>query len=132
MRAIPLLLTAAAMAGCATAPQSAQRSAEAQAELQQLLAGRVAGPAMTCLPSYRSGQMVVIDDNTLAFRDGSRVYVNNLRGACSGLGSGFYTLVTRSFGGGLCRGDIADVADPSTGMVYGSCVIGDFVPYART
>jgi hypothetical protein len=37
--------------------------------------------------------------------------------------------VTRSSGSGLCRGDIARVADVSTGMIVGSCAVGDFIPY---
>jgi hypothetical protein len=45
------------------------------------------------------------------------------------LGAGHYALVTRQFSGSLCRGDIATVADLSSGMTVGSCVMGDFVPY---
>jgi hypothetical protein len=118
-----------ALGGCMTQPPQASRSAEAQAEFQKLTAGKVAGPAITCLPSYRSNDMVPIDDGTVAFKNGRTVYVNHLIGECDGLRSGFYTLVTRSSGSGLCRGDIARVADVSTGMVVGSCAVGDFVPY---
>jgi len=75
---------------------------------------------------------VTIDNSTVAFKNGSTVYVNHLIGECSGLKSGWYTLVTRSSGPGMCRGDIADVADVRTGMVVGSCAIGDFTPYTRT
>ncbi len=75
--------------------------------------------------------MTPIDDSTVIFKDGSRVYVNHLIGECSLLRSGFYTLVTRSSGTGLCRGDIADVADVRAGTVVGSCAIGDWVPYTR-
>jgi hypothetical protein len=49
-------------------------------------------------------------------------------GSCSGLGSGHYALVTKQYGQ-LCRGDIGQVMDLSTGMHVGSCVMGDFVPY---
>ncbi|HEX7929915.1 MAG TPA: hypothetical protein VF470_03285 [Sphingomicrobium sp.] len=132
MRAIPLLLAAAALTGCVTQPPPATRSAEAEAEFQKLVAGKVAGNAISCLPSYRSGEMVPIDNSTVAFKNGSTVYVNHLIGECSGLKSGWYTLVTRSSGPGMCRGDIADVADVRTGMVVGSCAIGDFTPYTRT
>ena len=131
MRAIPLLLAVAALTGCMTQPPPATRSAEAQAEFQKLTAGKVAGRPMTCLPHSRAGNMVPIDNRTVVFKDGSRVYVNHLIGECSLLKSGFYTLVTRSSGTGLCRGDIADVADLSTGSVLGSCAIGDWVPYTR-
>ena len=129
MRAIPLLLAAAVLTGCMTQPAPATRSAEAEAEFQKLTAGKVAGQPITCLPSYKRNDMVTIDDGTVAFKNGKTVYVNKLIGECSGLDSGFYALVTNSSGPGLCRGDIARVADVRTGMLAGSCAIGDFVPY---
>jgi hypothetical protein len=131
MRAVSLLLLTAALAGCSTAPE-APRNARQEAHFQQLVAGKVAGAPTSCLPTYRArDNMVVVDDNTLVFRDGSRrVFVNNLTGGCSNLGSGFYALVTRQYGGlGMCRGDIAQVADVSNGFIVGSCTLGDFVPY---
>jgi len=133
MRGIALLLIGAALTSCAVAPQPG-RSARAESRFQELLAGKAAGPAVACLPTYRSQDMVVIDDQTVAFRDGSRrVWVTNLEHSCSNLGSGHYALVTKRFGGsGLCRGDIAEVADLSTGMTVGTCVFGDFTPYERT
>jgi hypothetical protein len=129
MRAIPLLLAAAVLTGCMTQPPPATRSAEAEAEFLKLTAGKVAGPPISCLPSYQRNDMVTIDDGTVAFRNGRTVYVNKLLGECSGLASGFYTLVTRTSGTGLCRGDIARVEDIRTGIMVGSCGIGDFVPY---
>ena len=133
MRSISLLLLTAALAGCATPPPPAARTAEAQAKLQQLIGGRAPGQAVGCLPSYSARDMRVIDDNTIAFRSGGDLYVNDLSaGGCTQLGSGFYTLVTRSSGGSLCSGDIAQVMDVSTGMTVGSCALGDFIPYRRT
>lgn len=124
---------AAALGACTTAPQPETRSAKAEAHLQKLLAGKVAGRPVSCLPSYSSHDMVVIDDNTLIFRDGNRrVYRNDLNGGgCSQIGSGHYALLTKSSGSGLCRGEIAQVVDVSNGITVGSCVIGDFVPYTR-
>lgn len=129
MRSIPLLLAAAVLTGCMTQPPPATRSAEAEAEFQKLIAGKVAGQPITCLPSYKRNEMVTIDDGTVAFKNGRTVYVNKLIGECSGLDSGFYALVTNSSGPGLCRGDIARVTDVRTGMTAGSCAMGDFVPY---
>jgi hypothetical protein len=129
MRAIPLLLSAAALAGCTTQPPPPTRTAEAQAKFAQLTAGKVPGRPITCLPSYSTNDMVTIDDATVAFKQGNRVYVNHLLGECDGLKGGFYTLVTRSGGSGMCRGDISHVTDVRTGMTVGSCAIGDFVPY---
>lgn len=133
MRGISLLLIGPALASCATAPPQPTRSARAQQQYDRLLAGKVAGAPISCLAPYRSGDMVTIDDNTIAFKDGSsRVYINHMRGGCSNLSGSSYALVTRSFGGsGLCRGDIAEVVDTLNHMTVGSCVFGDFVPYTR-
>ena len=94
-----------------------------------LPSGKNAGAPFTCLQHYHSDDMVRIDESTVAFKQGRRVYVNHLIGACSNLDSSFYALVTKSSGTGLCRGDIAYVQDVSTGTIVGSCAIGDFVPY---
>jgi hypothetical protein len=118
-----------ALAGCATQPPAPTRTAEAQAELNKLLAGKTAGRPLTCLQHYRADDMVRIDESTVAFKQGRQVYVNHLIGACSNLDNSFYALVTKSSGTGLCRGDIAYVQDVSTGTIVGSCGIGDFVPY---
>ena len=98
-------------------------------DLNKLIAGKSAGAPFTCLQHYRSDDMVKNDESTVAFKQGRRVYVNHLIGACSNLDSSFYALVTKSSGTGLCRGDIAYVQDVSNGTIVGSCAIGDFVPY---
>jgi hypothetical protein len=130
MRGIHAILAGLAVTGCMTQPPPATRSADAQAKFQRLTANKVPGRPITCLPSYRTNDMVRIDNSTVAFRQGRRVYVNHLLGECSGLRSDFYALVTRTSGPGLCRGDIARVQDLQTGAIVGSCAIGDFVPYA--
>ena len=130
MRSIPLLLAALVASACSNVPPVG-RTAEAQAHLDKLLAGRVAGQPASCLPPSRSNNMVTIDENTIVFDSGGTVYRNDLRGGgCNRLG-GSYALVTRSFGSRLCSGDIAEVADLSTGSTVGSCVLGDFVPYSK-
>lgn len=131
-RLAALTLAAAILAGCATyaADQPAYRSVKNDLEFRKALAGKVPGRPVDCLPSYRSSDMQVIDDNTILFRDGRTTYVQSPRGGCSPLGSGHYTLVTRSHGGmGLCRGDIARVVDLTAGFTVGSCAIESFVPF---
>ena len=133
MRSISLLLIGAFIVGCTTgAAEQPIRTAAKQRQYDQMLAGKVAGRPVSCLPTFRQDDMVVIDDSTVAFRQGSsRTYVNHMQGGCSNLGGG-YALVTRSFGGSqLCRGDIAQVVDLTNRMTVGSCVFGDFIPYAR-
>lgn len=130
-RILPLLAIAG-LGACAPV-QPVARTAKAEAHLQQVLSGRIPGPPISCLSDFRSGNMVIIDDNTVLFRDGRTVYRNDFRGGgCSRLGSGFYALLTRRYGGsGLCRGDIAEVKDMSSGATVGSCAMGDFIPYSK-
>ena len=133
MRTLALLLIASAIGSCTSVPPqvAAAEAAREQAKLAQLTAGKVAGPPMSCLPHYNANDMVVVSDNTVAFKQGrGRVYVNNMQGPCSNLDRGHYALVTRTSQSSLCRGDIATVVDTSTHTTVGSCVFGDFVPYA--
>ena len=128
MRSVSLLVVAAALAGCSTAPDR-QRSAQAADQLGRALAGKVALPPVSCLPGSRAGDMTVIDEGTILFRHGRTVYRNDLEGGrCTGLGGG-NALLTRQHGA-LCRGEIAQVVNLGSGTTIGSCVLGDFVPYA--
>lgn len=133
MRAlITAALVTATLGACAIGDtQQGQRSLRAQQTLDQYLSGKVAGQPQSCLPRYRADDMVVVDDRTILYRDGSnRVWRNDPVGGCSGLGRPGTALVTRSFGGtGLCRGEIAQVVDTSAGFTVGSCSFSDFVPY---
>jgi len=133
MRVISVLMAGVVLASCTTAQPGPTRAAQKQLEFQQLLTGKVAQAPISCLPHYKSGDMRVIDDDTIAFRDGNRrVYVAHMNGGCSNLGSGSYALVTKQFGNAdLCRGDIARVVDTLNGFTVGSCSFGDFVPYVR-
>ena len=137
MRSLSLLLLAAAVVGCSTAPQQQTNSARAQAEFQRLTATRVAGAPIRCIPSMkaRQAQVVAADAGRVAFRDGvgSTIYVSQLRGGtCQQLNSSFYSLVTVGGGTfGLCSGEPARVVDLHNGVTVDSCVLGDFTPYRR-
>ena len=133
MRLLIFATAAVGLAACATAmSQPEQRSAKAQATYDKMLAGKTAGRPAKCLPLQRSNDMVVIDDDTILYRNGRTTYVNKPLGSCSLLSRGSYALVTRSIGSQLCRGDIANVVDVSSGTTVGSCALGDFVPYKPT
>ena len=133
MRSVIPLLIMGSVVGCTYAPppQAPMVDAKAQEKLSRLLAGKVAGPPVSCLPSYRQKDMTVIDDYTIAFRDGvDRVWINKPHGGCNLLASGSYALVTHGVGGmGLCRGDIGNVVDSMNHVTVGSCVMSDFIPY---
>ena len=129
MRIFMLATGVIGLCACATASEPTQRSAKAQATYDRMLSGKVAGKAEKCLPTYRSNDMTIIDDDTILFRDGRTVYVNHPLGGCMNLDRSGSALVTRNIGPQLCRGDLATVVDNSSGMSLGACSLGDFVPY---
>jgi hypothetical protein len=131
MRALILPLLAATIAGCTAQPFNEVRTPRAQLQLDRLLAGKVAGAPISCLPAHATRDMTVVDDQTILFRDGSnRIYRNDPRGGCPGASRAGSTLIIRQFGGSsLCSGEIVQVADLTTGFSGGSCSLGDFVPY---
>jgi hypothetical protein len=132
MRSISLLIAGTVLASCTTAPPAPTRTAKGEQEYQRLLVGKVAQAPVNCLPSYNANDMVVIDENTVAFRVGTRrVYVAHMQGGCPNLSPGGpYALLTKQYGGsGLCHGDIAQVIDPVNHITVGSCAFGEFTPY---
>ncbi len=132
---VPALLAlgcTAMLASCSASAVPDTPSPRAQRDLAEALAGRTPGPAVRCIPNYRSNNMQVIDDDTILFRDGRIIYLQKPRGPCSGIANGSRTLVTRPFGTNhLCDGDINRVVDLSAGIGGGSCVFSPFIPYTR-
>ena len=131
MRTIALSLAALALAGCTAADQEAARTsaALAETELTQELRGRVAGPSQACVPLRNLGGNRSVGDAIIFKRQtGRTIYVNRPAGGCPDLRFS-RALRTRPFSTQLCRGDIATVFDPVSGIEYGSCGLGDFTPY---
>ena len=128
---VTAVLGASALAACAPGvdPPVSKRSAM---RFDTELAGLAPGRPQSCLSSRSSANVVAARGGTLLFREGRMVYANETGGGCSDLADNQYALVTESFGGSLCRGSIARVVDlTGSGMVRGTCVLGDFTPYRR-
>ena len=135
MRIIPLLIAGTILASCSNVPPPPYmaRSASGERAYQTLLAGKVPGQPVSCLPNYNANDMTIVDGRTIAFRLGSRTtYVMHLTEGCEMLGGGTYALLSRQYGGpGLCRGDIQQVVDTLNHTTMGSCTIADITPYTR-
>jgi len=129
MRRILPIISLAIVAGC-TAEGVVAPSESGGARLAAALEGRTPGAPMSCvsqlnLRSSRSaGEEAIIFDGP-----GDTIYVNRPPAGCPNLEG--RTLVTRSTSSQLCRGDIVTVVDATTGTEYGSCGLGEFVPYRR-
>jgi hypothetical protein len=129
MKTIVTLGLACLAAGCTG--EGGVQSSRAADSTADALAGRTAGAPVGCvnLRDLRGNRS--IGDGAILFEGpGGLVYVNRPAGGCPDLNSG-RTLVTRTPSGRLCSGDIATVVDPVSRVNYGSCGLGEFVPYRR-
>jgi len=133
MRIVLPLVTIALLAGCTASPAPPETpSPKQQARLAQLLDGKVAGTPRSCIPNWRTYNMIAIDDSTLIFQESpGRLWLQKPKNPCNLISAGPYALVTRDSIGQLCNGDIAQVVDTMSGTNVGTCVMGDFVPYVR-
>ncbi|RDV02871.1 hypothetical protein DXH95_13160 [Sphingorhabdus pulchriflava] len=123
-----------ALAGCAygdadSAPAPI-RDKEAKI-LAKELKGKVAGEPRSCINS-RGVDAIRISDDILLYRESGRlVYQNKLRGPCPGLTRGDDIMVTESFSGQLCSGDLIRLVDRTSGIQGPVCSLGNFVPYKK-
>lgn len=100
--------------------------------MDQWLAGKEPGPAVTCIPQRQIRSTYYIGGETVLYRmNNNVVYRNDPPGGCPGLNSNL-ALETRTPTGMLCSGDIAQVRDYTQGFSAGSCALGQFVPYRKT
>jgi hypothetical protein len=117
----------------ALASGSSERNArmDTEAKLDKALSGyEQAGPALSCVSHRSLGGNKSVGDAILFSGTSGRLYVNRPAGGCANMNFG-RALVTRTSSSQLCRGDIATVVDPVSGVSYGACGLGEFVPYKR-
>ena len=136
MRSISLLIAGTILASCTTAPpppSAGMRTASGQRAYETVIADKVAGQPMNCLPTYHQNDMSVIDGQSVAFRSGTRTaYLVRFTPGCELLDAGHYALLSRQFGGAqLCRGDIQQVVDIMNRMTVGSCTVAEIIPYSK-
>ena len=128
-----LPIAALILSSCAATPEQLAReeadAAQTQAKLDKKLAGYTAGRTSECIRPVNAD--VSIFGDTLVYRDSaSRLYKTTTTGGCFGLRRDDI-IVTRSFSGQLCRGDIVRTVDRTNGFPSGACSFGEFATYAR-
>jgi hypothetical protein len=123
-----LLVAAAAVSLVATPLAAAKRDPDAQ--LAQLLDGRVAGKSVNCIRLSTSWESRTIPHRTIAYRDGSTWYVARFDNGCNILDD-FSFVVTKTPTDLLCGGDIAEIHDQSSHIFRGTCAFDGFTPYTR-
>ena len=94
------------------------------------LAGRVAGPAQTCVSTNHSQGLRAVDSQTVVYELGTTLWVNRLEQACPAI-SPHNTIIAESHGAQYCRGD--RIRGQETGAIIPgpACTLRDWVPYRR-
>lgn len=124
-----LVASVALMLIGAADPTEPPRAADAQAKMDKWLGGRVAGETRKCVPTEVVTNAIGIDDRTMLFRDGPRIWRSDLRASleCGKLGKQA-TIHTESAVKRICSGQQLEFYD---GGITGACVLGDFTPYTK-
>ena len=127
MRTLLMLAALIATTGAARDTR-AERDAR---ELDQALAGRVAGKPLDCVDPSRTRGASIIGDRTLIYRDyGRAILRNELPEACPGLGPNAI-IVNEIHGSQLCRGDLFYTIERGGSIPGPRCRLGSFVPYEK-
>ena len=133
MKAI-LACTATALAAAlalGSAPLAAETRAErGEARLAEMIEGRTAGEARSCISAMDSNRIRVIDHVGVVYETAGTVWVARVSDPRQ-LDS-FDVPIFERHGSQLCKTDVIRTVDRSTGMHSGSVFLGDFVPYTRT
>jgi hypothetical protein len=100
--------------------------------LDKELSGKVAGKPLNCLSNSQTNNVIRVSDDMLLYRQSGRlVYQNKLRYTCRGLSRDDDIIVTETFGGSLCKGDLIRLVDRTSGIQGPVCSLGEFVPYRK-
>lgn len=121
------LLASLAFAGAVSA--SARDPARGEAELAEMLEGRVAGEPVKCLSESQRDSLEIVGGAAIVFRDGNTLWVNRPQGAQ--LLSRGDLPVFHQFGSQLCRLDTVELRDRLGGISGPRLALDDFVPYTK-
>ena len=129
MKPIALLFLAGLAAGCAM-QEPVERAGPDESAIAEAVRGRTAGPPVACVTQVGLRNTRTVAGAILFEGPGDVVYVNRGPGGCQALAFG-RAIRTRNPTGSLCAGDIVTAFEPVSGVEYGGCSLGEFVPYRR-
>lgn len=112
------------LAACATEGRVATLSEEAA---DKLAAFEPTGEMTNCLNSRLIQEVRPLNETLILVRTGANAFwLNRTTGRCNNAESSFSRLQYRNTTSQLCRGQIVQVIDNTTGSTVGSCSFGDF------
>ena len=129
MHKIISTIAAVTTAGAMLLSAPAMAKASGEERLAKMLEGRQAGEPVSCITLFDSHNLRVIDKTALVYKTGSTIYVNRPRDPNALRPHD--VLIMKRTSSQLCKQDIVNTADQTTGMYTGSVFLGDFVPYRK-
>ncbi len=132
MRALPILIAAAALSACAGSQYQEQIRAEGEKDLAEALDGYVAtGETEDCIDQkFASGPQIIGNTALLYRQTGGTIWRNDLIGSCPSLREG-QTIIVEIKTGRLCRNDMFRTLDPGGTIPSGYCRMGPFKEYKK-
>ena len=125
-------LTGLVGAGVAWAADIVRAEQLASDKARRLVAGRAAGPAEDCLRFTPRTKLRIVDDSVVVAYDSVKQFnINLVAPGCTILREE-RAIVMDMNRRRVCAGDQFSVADLRTGIQYGACRWGQFVPFTRT
>lgn len=104
----------------------------AERQMERMLSGKSPGEPQRCIWLREINGTSIIDQDTILYRvDSQTVYRNEIPGGCPGLQDDRAISTQQPSDVRLCEGESIGVFEPQTGVEYGRCAIGAFVPYRR-
>ncbi len=128
MRKLALVLAATVALVTGPALQAREKLTPEQ-RLDKLIAGRVAGKPTSCISTFDTRDMTILDKTALVYDAGTVIWVNRPDNARDLDDDDI--LVTHTFGSQLCRLDIVRTVDRNGGFQTGFLSLRDFVPYRK-
>lgn len=128
MRKIAIALATTAAVLTSASLEAKPRLTEQQ-RLEKLIAGRVAGEPVSCIPGWETRDMQVLEKTALVYGSGDTIWVNvprNVRDLDDD-----DILVTHTNGSQLCDLDIVRTVDRTGHFQTGFLSLGQFVPYKK-
>jgi hypothetical protein len=123
MRPLIILAAAVAVASCSR-PAMPPGSALAEAT-----AGRIPGPAQSCVTAYPAENLHALDAQNIAYGYGKTIYINHFAAPCPAIEPGNTLIVDAGVGNEYCRGDRVRGREPGAIIAGPSCNLGNWVPY---
>lgn len=130
-----LIASASLLASCSNVDSTPKPLTEKQSTvLAKQIKGKIAGEPINCIDRRNTDNLIRVSDNILLYKvSGRLVYKNELKGGgCPGLARDNDIIVTETFGGQYCEGDLVKLVDRTSGMQGPACVLGKFTPYRKT